>query len=257
MTAPIRIAAVSYLNTKPLLHGLNEAHIRDRFELSLAYPRRIAGMLEEGRVDVGLVPVAAIPGISGAEIISGYGIGADGPVASVGIYSRVPIEEVRQIYLDYQSRTSVRLAQVLIREYWKLDPLWLPAPEDYIERISGQTAGVIIGDRALQNNTRFPFVYDLSEFWKAHTGLPFIFAAWVANKKLPPSFLEDFDAANALGLQHLSEIISANPCPPQDLFKYYTENIRYRLSAGMHRGKDLFLNKISELPPLPGSEAAS
>src|SRR5690606_16024241 len=114
-----------------------------------------------------------IPEIPGAEIISRYGIGADGPVASVAIYSQVPLEEVEQVYLDYQSRTSVKLAQLLIRDYWKLAPRWLAAPENYIGRITGNTAGVIIGDRALQNTPRFPYVYDLSEYWKKHTGMPF------------------------------------------------------------------------------------
>src|SRR5690606_30018729 len=101
-----------------------------------------------------------------------------------------------------------------------------------------------IGDRALENNARFPFVYDLAEHWKQHTGMPFIFAAWVANKDLPETFLNAFEAANELGLRHLEEIIRKNPFPHYDLFRYYTENIQYRLSPKMHRGKDLFLEQI-------------
>lgn len=251
MTAPVRIAAVSYLNTKPLLYGLHTKTIRDPFELVLDYPRRLAQQLKNRQVDISLLPVAAIPDIPEARIISAYGIGADGPVASVAIYSQVPLEEVRHIFVDYQSRSSVKLAQLLLRDYWKLHPEYLAAPEDYIDRINGDTAGVIIGDRALQNNGRFPYIYDLSDSWKKHTGLPFIFAAWVANRALPASFVHDFEAANALGLQHLEEIIRANTFPHYNLLKYYTENIRYRLSPDMHRGKDLFLKQIKTLDALP------
>src|SRR5690606_16189329 len=116
-------------------------------------------------------------------------------------------------YLDYQSRTSVRLTQVLMAHHWKKVVNWKPATEHYIDYIQGTTAGVIIGDRALKQLTNFEYVYDLAEHWKAFTGLPFIFAAWVANKELPADFIESFNQANAVGLNHLDEIVAANPFP--------------------------------------------
>ncbi len=215
-------------------------------DLVLEYPSLIAQHLRDGSVDMGLVPVAAIPTIPGASIVSDYGIGAEGNVASVCLFSKVPLEDIERVYLDYQSRTSVRLAQVLLKHYWKKDVVLLQAPEHYIELIDGRDAGVIIGDRALAQLPHFPYIYDLAEHWQQFTGLPFIFAAWVANKELPEAFLQQFNEANALGLRHLDEVIAENPYPVYDLNTYYKENIRYFLDEEKRKGLALFLEYIKE-----------
>lgn len=215
-------------------------------DLVLEYPSLIARHLQEDTTDIGLVPVAAIPSIPNARIISDYGIGADGKVASVCIFSKVPMEQIRQVYLDYQSRTSVRLAQVLLRHYWKQDVEFLQAPENYIDLVSGTTAAVIIGDRALEQLGNFAYIYDLAENWKAFTGLPFIFAAWVANKELPESFIRQFNEANAAGLEHLDEVIAENPYPAYDLNVYYRENILYYLDEPKKQGLVRFLEYLKE-----------
>ena len=121
---------------------------------------------------------------------------------------------------------------------------YLPAAENYIDYINGTSAGVIIGDRALKQLTNFEHVYDLSAAWKAHTSLDFVFAAWVANKKLPADFITRFNAANAAGLNHLDEIIAANPFPYYDLHTYYTENIKYLLDDSKKKGLVQFLDLI-------------
>jgi len=241
----IKVSAVSYLNTKPLLYGIERCPLNDRIELGIEYPALIARRLQEGTTDIGLVPVAAIPFIPGARIISDYGIAADGAVASVCIFSKVPLEQVKKVYLDYQSRTSVRLARLLLEKYWEMDIELLPAPEHYIELINGDTAGVIIGDRALRHLSDFKYIYDLSAHWKSYTGMPFIFAAWVAYRELPEDFIRQFNEANEYGLHHLDEIIAANPYPYYDLHTYYTENIRYRLNEEKHKGLERFLSEIS------------
>ncbi len=215
-------------------------------DLVLEYPSLIAKHLQEDTTDVGLVPVAAIPSIPNARIISDYGIGADGKVASVCIFSKVPMEQIEQVYLDYQSRTSVRLAQVLLKHYWKKEVVFLQAPENYIDLVSGTTAAVIIGDRALEQLEHFEYIYDLAENWKTFTGLPFIFAAWVANKELPESFIQKFNEANALGLDHLDEVIAANPYPVYDLDVYYRENILYYLDEAKKQGLARFLEYLKE-----------
>lgn len=242
----IKVSAVSYLNTKPLLYGIERHPLINDIALVLEYPALIAQHLREDTVDVGLVPVAAIPSIPNAHIISDYGIGADGKVASVCIFSKVPIEKIKRVYLDYQSRTSVRLAQVLLRHYWQQEVGYLQAPENYIELIEGDTAGVIIGDRALEQLEHFPYIYDLAEHWKRHTGLPFIFAAWVANKALPESFTRPFNEANASGLAHLDAVIADTPYPAYDLNIYYKENIRYFLDEDKRKGLSLFLEYLKE-----------
>ncbi|MEY3208546.1 MAG: hypothetical protein RL064_577, partial [Bacteroidota bacterium] len=142
-----RIGAVSYLNTLPFLLGIEQSDIMQRIELVKDYPAKIAQDLMDGTIDIGLVPVAIIPLLKEAHLVSNYCIGAEGPVASVSIFSQVPMEEIKTVYLDYQSRTSIQLAQILLKQYWKQDVEFIPASEGYIGKISGTTAGVIIGDR--------------------------------------------------------------------------------------------------------------
>lgn len=240
----IKVAAVSYLNTKPLLYGIERSEIRKDIELVTDYPAQLVPKLQSGEIDIALMPVAAIPTVEGARIACDYGIAADGDVASVSIFSQVPIEEVQSLYLDYQSRTSVRLAQLLLEQHWKKDVAYKQATEHYINYINGTTAGVIIGDRALKQNVNFEYIYDLSTGWKEYTGLPFVFAAWVANKDLPADFLAAFNEANALGLEHLDEVVAAHPFPYYDLKEYYTKNIHYYLGEDKKKGLNKFLELI-------------
>ncbi|WP_276134140.1 menaquinone biosynthetic enzyme MqnA/MqnD family protein [Polluticoccus soli] len=244
MGAKIKVAAVSYLNTKPLLYGIERSSVMDDIELVSDYPAKIAKSLQDGDVDVALLPVAVIPQITNAHIICDYGIAADGNVASVAIFSQVPMEEIQTVYLDYQSRTSVRLAQLLLEKYWKRQVEFKPATENYIDYINGTTAGVIIGDRALKQLTNFEYIYDLATGWKEYTGLPFVFAAWVANKELPQDFIDRFNEANAVGLAHIDDIVAEIPFPYYDLHKYYTENIHYRLDGRKREGLEEFLSLI-------------
>lgn len=245
MSAKIKVAAVSYLNTKPLLYGIERSAVMNDMELVVDYPANLARSLSDGVIDMALLPVAAIPGIAGARIVSDYGIAADGNVASVCIFSQVPMEQIESVYLDYQSRTSVRLAQLLLEKHWKKEVVFKEAAEHYIEYINGTNAGVIIGDRALQQLHNFEYVYDLAEGWKDYTGLPFVFAAWVANKELPADFITAFNEANALGLSHIDEIVAANSYPYFDLHAYYTKHIHYYLDEGKKKGLEKFLEMIS------------
>lgn len=242
----IRVAAVSYLNTKPLLYGLRRHPVAGQMSLVEDYPANIAKMLLRDEVDLALIPVAMIPALPQAHIVTDVCIGAEGPVASVCIFSEVPMEEVKEVYLDYQSRTSVALARILLQEYWKKNVRLIDASgEDYRQQLIGHTAGLVIGDRALQQRSKSAHVYDLAEAWIAHTGLPFVFAAWVANKSLPPAFITAFTEANNMGLQHIPEVIAANPFDAYDLQVYFTQNISYGLTTKKREGLALFLQKIS------------
>jgi chorismate dehydratase len=241
-----RIGAVSYLNTRPLLLGLAQEGFKNRIDLVKSYPAKIAQELLAGQIDIGLVPVAIIPQLTHPHIISNYVIGTNGAVASVALFSQVPIDEIKSIYLDYQSRTSVQLLKILLAQFWKKEVEFLAATEGYIDQISGTTAGLIIGDRALDNLNKFPYMYDLGLAWKQHTGLPFVFAAWVANQPIPAEFMAAFDAANGYGVAHLEEVISLIPANEQvyDLHKYYTENISYVYDEEKKLGLNAFLNLI-------------
>jgi chorismate dehydratase len=241
-----RIGAVSYLNTRPLLLGIEQESFLKSIDLVKSYPANIAQDLLSGKIDIGLVPVAILPQLSDPHIISNYVIGANGAVSSVALFSEVPIDEIKSIYLDYQSRTSVQLLKILLSQFWKKEVEFISATEGYIAQISGTTAGVIIGDRALENLSKYPYVYDLSLAWKQHTGLPFVFAAWVANQPIPAAFMAAFDTANGYGLAHLDEVIALIPAQEQvyDLHKYYTENISYVYDEEMKQGLAAFLNFI-------------
>ncbi|HEX2608828.1 MAG TPA: menaquinone biosynthesis protein [Flavisolibacter sp.] len=242
----IRVAAVSYLNTKPLLYGLKHHPVLNEIELVEDYPSRIAQMLIEDKVDIGLIPVAATLQLKEWSIVGNYCIGSTGKVASVCLFSQVPMEEIETVLLDYQSRTSVNLARILLKEYWKKDIQFIEANgEDYIEQIKGTVAGVVIGDRALIKRKESKYIYDLAEAWHLHTGLSFVFAAWISNKRIPGDFIASFDEANAMGLSQIDKVIRENPFPYYDLKDYYNNCISYTLDSDKRNGLQLFLSKLS------------
>lgn len=241
----IRVGAVSYLNTKPLLYGIKNHPVSKDIELLEDYPAKVAQMLADGKIDVGLIPVAAVPKIAGAQIITDYCIGSEGPVASVCLFSESPIEQVEKVLLDYQSRTSVALAKILLKEFWKQDVDFIAATgEEYREAIKDTTAGVVIGDRALQQRQRSKYIFDLGEAWTTHTGLPFVFAAWITNKELPEEFIQQFNEANGSGLEAIDEVVRQNPYPYYNLDQYFKRNISYSLTTSKKEGMSLFLKKL-------------
>ncbi len=158
----IKVGIVNYLNTKPLIYGLQQPPVSDLIELRGDYPARIAEMLISGEVDLGLVPVAIIPQLPSYHIVGDYCIGTEGEIASVALFSDVPMHEIKTVYLDYQSRTSVALLKYLMREYWGISPKIIEAKdEDYRNEIKGTTAGLVIGDRAFEQRKQSTFIYDL------------------------------------------------------------------------------------------------
>jgi len=242
----IRVGIVNYLNTKPLIYGLQRPPISDKIELIGDYPARLAQMLVEGEIDLGLIPVAILPKLTSYHIIGNYCIGAEAEIASVALFSEVPMNEIEKIYLDYQSRTSVALLKYLVKEYWGIHPQIIETSgEDYRNEIKGTSAGLVIGDRALEQRKISTYIYDLGSEWKAITGLPFVFAAWISTKPLPESFIKEFDAANALGLGHIDEIVAGERFDLYDLKKYYNLHLSYHLDDKKRKGLELFLQFIS------------
>ena len=244
----LKISAVSYLNTIPFIHGLKQSELIKTIDLQLDYPSICADKLINGTVDLALVPVAVIPKLKEAYIVSDYCIGANGAVDTVCLYSDVPIEEIESIALDYQSRTSVALLRVLLKEYWQYNPELKKANVGFEENIKGNHAALVIGDRAFALNTKHAYIYDLSAIWKKMTALPFVFAAWVANKKLPQDFIISFNKALEKGLSNIDKALALegdsypNCKNPED---YLNNKISYTLDAEKQKGMKLFLRKIS------------
>jgi chorismate dehydratase len=241
----IKVGIVNYLNTKPLVYGIQHSPVSDGLILIEDYPANIARLLLEGSIDVGLVPVAVIPHLRQYHIVTDYCIGCTGPVASVALFSEVPVNRIEQVLLDYQSRTSVALAKILMRDYWQIQPTLTDTKSDYRSKINGTTAGLVIGDRALEQRKASPYIYDLGEAWKDFTGLPFVFAAWVSNKPLSADFVSEFNAANKLGLENIETVVAENPYPIFDLHSYYTEHISYELTEDKRKGLEKFLSLLN------------
>ncbi|MEJ6979927.1 menaquinone biosynthesis protein [Pedobacter sp. P351] len=233
----IRVSAVSYTNTKPFVYGLQQSGILDKIDLSLDIPSDCAKKLIDNQVDIGLIPVAALLNVPGYEIISDYCIGADGAVNSVFIFSDKPINEIKTIRLDLQSRTSNALAKVLLKNYWKLSP-------EYITSNSAD-AFVEIGDRTFGKKDKYSFVYDLAEEWKNFTGLQFAFAVWASNKPISPAFITEFNAALRLGIENISCVISELPERKDfNLDDYLRNKLDYSLTDSKMKALELFLNYL-------------
>lgn len=238
----IKISAVSYTNTKPFIHGISQSDIQNKIDLSLDIPSDCALKLIEGQVDIGLIPVAAIPFVPNANIIGSYCIGSIGAVNSVFIFSNVPASEIKTLRLDAHSRTSNNLAKVLLKYHFKTDVLYTTDPETPTD------AFVLIGDRTFGRKDEFPFAYDMGAEWMNFTGLPFMYAAWVANKDIPQEFVNEFDEALKLGLSKREELLETLPSYPNfDLHDYLFDKLNFELTEDKRRAKDLFLGYIEQL----------
>jgi chorismate dehydratase len=252
----IKISAVSYLNTKPFIYGLEQNEIINHIELFQDIPSVVASKLKSGKATIGLVPTAVIPQIPSAKIITDYCIGSDGPVTSVCIYSQVKMEEVEAIYLDYQSRTSVELTRILLKDHWKTNPQLVNAVYGYENKISDATAGLIIGDRSLQLKSSYKFCYDLGVAWKKLTGLPFVYACWVANEPLTEVFSASFNQALKDGIYRIPEVAKQNEFfyPGVDTFDYLMNKIKYPFTDLMRSGMDTFLAQMMTEETVFGNE---
>ena len=241
----ISVGAVSYLNTKPMITpspiGTAQAFAEG---LIINNPAAIAAMLINREIQVGLVPVAILPQLGTYYQVSNYGIGCTGAVSSVCLYSNVPITEVTTLYLDTESRTSVQLLQVLLREYWQLpNIILLPAYKGYESDITGTVAGLVIGDRAFIQKKINTYEYDLGEAWYKHTGLPFVFALWVSTVVLNSEFKISFNNWLASNHAHYMATIDVKELTTEQK-NYLQHNIQYKLTALHYKGLQLFLSKL-------------
>lgn len=242
-----KISAVSYLNTFPFIYGINNSHLKENIKLTLDYPSICADKLINGEVDIALVPIVVLHENPDFNIISDYCISANGSVDTVCLYSDVCLEEIEEIYLDYQSRTSVELLKILCKEYWNITPKFIPAIEGFENKISGNTAILIIGDRAFSFNQKHQYIYDLSKYWKEYTGLPFVFACWIANKEIDKKFVRDFNNVMQNAIKHIDKVLDSEEndytyC--SDARDYLYNKICYILDSDRKRAMSLFFSKI-------------
>ncbi len=239
---------MSYLNTKPLLYGLEHGQLSDQVELVLDYPANLVRLLNSNQIDIGLIPVGALPSLGDHQIISDYCIGTEGEVASVAVFSEVPMEEIDTVFLDYQSRTSVLLCKILFEKHWNKSVQFIDAQDNsYIERIKGNVAGLVIGDRALSIRHRFNYIYDLGLGWKEMTGFPFVFAVWVSKQEISGEFIPLFNEANGMGLSKINLIINHNNESSYPMEMYFRKNISYLLTEDMRESMRLYLSFLKNI----------
>jgi chorismate dehydratase len=248
LTNNIRISAVSYTNTKPFIYGLQHNSILNQIDLSLDIPSDCAQKIIDDQADIGLMPVAALLDLPYWQIVSDYCIGAVGAVNSVFIFSNCPIEEADIIQLDPESRSSNNLAKVLLKNYWKVAPLQIINAPDYANSTGIKTAFVQIGDRTFGKKNQYKYVYDLAEIWQQLTGLPFVFAAWIANKPIDPEFMKGFNTALKAGLDAREEVLKTLPKYSDfDLRDYLFNKLDFNLTEQKKEALYKFLNYIKEL----------
>ncbi len=244
------LSIVNYYNTTPFLYGISKSSLKKNLQIELDIPSVCAKKLIEKKVDIGLVPVALLPELNNYQIISDYCIGADGKVDSVKLYSHKPLNEITHILLDYQSKSSITLVQVLNKHFWKLPIQFLNATKGFENNIKDSTAAVIIGDRTFGiTSSDYKYQYDLAEEWKKETGLPFVFACWVTQKKLPNDFLSSFNSMLKYGITHINEAVNDKPITIEgfDPIDYLKNKISYNLDESKRKGLLKFLELMKAL----------
>jgi len=241
---PIRLGAVSYLNARPLIHTL--ARRLPQAEITVDFPSRLADALAAGRLDAAMIPSIEYARGSGYSILSDACIACDGPVRSVKLYGRVPVERIRTLALDEGSRTSAALARILLQERFGISPAIESLPLGNAFDDAAADAVLLIGDRGLSpNGDRYAFVWDLGEEWIHWTGLPFVFSLWIARPGMElPGVAEALAAARADGLDRLDDIARlAAPeigIPCADCLTYLRDNLRFHLGTRQRRSLELF-----------------
>ncbi|HRD37797.1 MAG TPA: menaquinone biosynthesis protein [Bacteroidia bacterium] len=241
---------VSYFNTLPFRYGLKNSQLIDQIDLQEDIPSICAQKLKFKQVEIGLVPVALLPELENFKVITDYCIGANGKVDSVKLYSMVPLNEIKTVILDYQSKSSVTLTKVLNKFYWKTNFQFEDAIPGYEQFVSGNTAAVVIGDRTFALNGNYKFEYDLAEEWKNFTGLPFVFAAWVSTGETNPVFIMEFNEVLKSGVNNIDNALKNSSHHFSEKFNaedYLKNKIDFNLDDRKKIALEMFLNYIRQL----------
>ena len=253
----LRALGVAYLNARPLWESLKDD---PRLDLGLARPSELARSLAENEADVGLLPVAAAATIGDLRLLRNMAIGARGKVRSVAIVSERPLHELASIALDLSSRTSVVLARLLLARRQLTPHLFGADPVTAVASVKDRTGALVIGDAALDVESRFTHRLDLAEDWFEWTGLPFVFAAWFARAGAVDAEQEDiFRVAKQKGLSRVDAIAAEHSArsglDEASLRSYLTESIRYDLGDEELRGLERFWSEAASARLLPRTTA--
>jgi len=274
----LRISAISYLNTAPLMWDFERGSAGDEFDISYTLPSACARALQAGTADIGIIPAAAYTQIPGLLVLPGVAIASRRPVRSILLVSNVPVERIRSVALDTSSMTSVALTKVLFEKWLGGGRTFTPMPPDINKMLAAHDAGLVIGDPALQIDRSRYLTLDLAEEWIRYTGKPFVFAFWAVRRhalcgdssprpsasrsdvSVPvPDLATIFEQSRDHGLESASlDQISREwalklALSEADVRSYLTDNIHYQLDAPCLEGLQLFYRFAAEVGALPAA----
>jgi chorismate dehydratase len=257
----LRISAISFLNTVPLMWDFEHGSAGRDFDISYTLPSACAAELQAGTADIGIIPAAAYTQISDLAIIPAVAIAARRPVRSILLISQVPWEKVESVALDTSSMTSVALTKILFERWLGGGRAFTAMAPDVDSMLREHDACMVIGDEALKVDRSKYLTLDLAEEWIRYTGKPFVFAFWAIRRaaltNAPADLATIFQASRDHGLEPQNVAVIANEwsgrlgLSPADVRAYLMENIHYQLDAGCIQGLQLFFRYAAECGALP------
>jgi len=252
---PVRLGAVSYLNVRPLVYGLDRHP--DTVSLRFDVPAVCAELLARGAIDLGMVPSIAYLNRPGDRAVPGVCIGSEGPVASVALFSRVPVREIRRIALDSSSRTSAALTRILCQRRFAISPEFVPHAPDLPAMLASADAALLIGDPALFADVPSGVEkIDLGAAWTEMTGLPFVWAFWAGPAgPIGADVVRLLQSSAETGMAHANDIADAYCAPRADrqalARRYLRENLRFHFDDRARAGLRLYYREAGALGLAP------
>jgi chorismate dehydratase len=258
----LRVAAISYLNTAPLMWDFDWGELRKKYEVAYTLPSACAEMLRAGTADGGTIPAATYATIPDLTIVPDVAIATRGPVASIYLASKVPLDQIKTIAADTSSRSSVALLKVLMAKKWQHEPEFVPAEPKIDKMLKSADSALLIGDPALALGKKPPAgvqLYDLGEEWVNWIGKPFVFAFWAVRKAANPDaqVARDFQLSRDHGLESKSIAKIASEwrtrigLSEDEIAQYFIRNIEYKLAPDCLDGLRLFYRYAEEIGALP------
>jgi chorismate dehydratase len=259
----LRISAISYLNTAPLMWDFERGDAGPAFDISYTVPSRCAADLAAGSADIGIIPAAAYASIAGLVIVPGVAIASRRPVRSILLVSKVPLNKIQSVALDTSSLTSVALTKVLFAKWWGKGRTFTPMAPDIEKMMAAHDAGLVIGDPALKIDRSRYLTYDLAEEWIRLTGKPFVFAFWAVRQAALRDASPALDLASIFQESRDHGLLAESVCQiarewaprlglsEAEIRNYLTESICYDLDPGCLDGLQLFYRYAKECGALP------
>jgi len=281
----LRVSIVEFLNTAPLVWGFTDGPLRDRYELSFTVPSLCAEALRTSEADVAIIPAIEYQRMDGMVVLPEMAVAAAGEVRSILVIAKMPMDRVRRLALDTNSRSSVALVRLLCRGLWGIAPEFVNMPPDPSAMLAETDAALLIGDPALRLRLRADFLaakqatggascctgdaedavvpgvstlflYDVAHEWREMTGKPCVLALWAGRRDtVTPEVVADFLASRDYGLAHINDIAEGAALkldlPPRDLETYLRRNIDFSLDAGNLAGLELYFRLAAEAGLIP------